>query len=835
MAKNICKKRNIQSCDNTYINKLGYSLIEGASAKYIQNDDGITPLIEINSGKVEDAITFCTSQRFLEHHIDIFSKSVSIVFDIGQVCDVETIAIGFFCSDKINYNVGKFELYASNKLHTIFNKENLIANDCGYDKWVEGGNKSEYWVYDTNISMRYFGIKILESNLMDDIIRLKYIGLFNSEYTEKEQYFKDFLPENLISDIKPIGVVNGKSCFDIKGNENIKVSLKEKCKPKSMWIIADGEIEVESKDFRFIDVRVTPYGYNMYNFNYISKKAKKNIELFIKGNCRIDVIGISSNNYKFNVDIDNIINNDFLGVGANVIPMSFMPESVKSGYNEVYWALERERILKTKPNVVRLWFQPDWIVENYADYKNGVYDFNTQKMESVYKYLDLFLETDTEIEFNFGWKVSTKIQEWFSFEGSNKRASAPRELDLFAKCCAATLYYLIKNKGYYNIKYLTFYNEPDYGLNSPTSGDFCVIGYDRKEYWAKMLQLCRQKLDEIGLFNIKIWGCETSGLNPIQADWIKYFSDNKYIDMFTSHKYAYKAGIDAGYVEVIKDALKYKPFVLSEFGQCYSMEKYEWERNNVQLFIDMANLGVSGLLIWCLCGMVFTDPCNFMMRNFIDMWDVVQIQNGINNVREPFYELAMLCNYVPNHSKTVSSYVISGSDNARIATFVNDDDVTVVVELKQGIENKKIDIEFNKSINKKFYKHVYKRPCCRNGDALLPPSVGEIYVDTNLIDSLSEEYQEVVYTTIAPIPQVKTPSGEIFIEKGKNFLLSAELVDCTGEVLYDIVKQTNNGFTLQGATIIASEDALDNEMCAVRIYSKKHPKNASIVIVKIKA
>ena len=163
-------------------------------------------------------------------------------------------------------------------------------------------------------------------------------------------------------------------------------------------------------------------------------------------------------------------------------------------------------------------------------------------MYSVYKYLDAFKEAGCEIEFDFGWKVSSHAQEWFSFpETPQKSASAPKELDLFAKCCAATLKELIFNRGYDNIKYLTFYNEPDYAHDAPDRGDFIVIGTPRKVYWEKILRMCRAELDKAGLSHIKMWGCEQSGCNEDQNVWMDYFEENcpEVFDVHSSHRYQY--------------------------------------------------------------------------------------------------------------------------------------------------------------------------------------------------------------------------------------------------------------------------------------------------------
>lgn len=41
--------------------------------------------------------------------------------------------------------------------------------------------------------------------------------------------------------------------------------------------------------------------------------------------------------------------------------LHFMPESVASGYNDNWWEIEKRRLAKLQPDVVRVGFQIDWM------------------------------------------------------------------------------------------------------------------------------------------------------------------------------------------------------------------------------------------------------------------------------------------------------------------------------------------------------------------------------------------------------------------------------------------------------------------------------------------
>ena len=76
--------------------------------------------------------------------------------------------------------------------------------------------------------------------------------------------------------------------------------------------------------------------------------------------------------------------------------------------------------------------------------------FKAKKNKGAYKSTDHWIEAVYR-------NNKTVIDKELSFAGTPKKQnSAPRELDLFAKCCGATLRELIVNRGYSNIKYLPY-------------------------------------------------------------------------------------------------------------------------------------------------------------------------------------------------------------------------------------------------------------------------------------------------------------------------------------------------------------------------------------------
>jgi len=268
---------------------------------------------------------------------------------------------------------------------------------------------------------------------------------------------------------------------------------------------------------------------------------------------------VSGKDRVFNVDINNVVYDDFKGHGSNVFPVQFMTEARTSDkalrdkatriVNDVTFELERDRWMAIKGNVYRCWFQVDWITtteendpqredyENNKDYQNyikGKYDFDSERMKDVYPYLDIWKESGSEIALNFGWKAGTDIQSWFGFPGIAKPMnSAPFDLDAFGRAAAYTVDELRNKRGYDNITMLCFYNEPN------LEGDFETY-LDQVSYWVLMLQYADKWLEELGIRDqVEIWSCGENSMNANHyefTDAVKKKGVNEF-DVYDGHYY----------------------------------------------------------------------------------------------------------------------------------------------------------------------------------------------------------------------------------------------------------------------------------------------------------
>ncbi len=845
MQRYKCSKKPVTALSGMQLKSLGYSMLAGKPALSVTDRaTGKMPQLKLNQEYDLKATIGCTQENSPTQHIDILCESADVVFDSGKVRPVDTLVVTSFFTGGTNYTIAEFELYASDELQNLFTPENMIAHERGIDFWEDGQRNNADWLYSFEGEIRYLGIRVLKANATDDIIRLGHVGMYHKDYTMQREYAMKRLPNSLIAGMEPQSVTDGvlfddTDLLSVKAGESLTWNLSQKKEVDHLWVITKGKATFSANSGLILAETQT---LKMDRVQYLLKAAERRvtdkITLTFSADAEVDAVVAYAAHHVLSVNPEKVLCNDFLSIGANVLPMSFMPESIKTGYNEVYWELERARIMKARPTVVRMWFQPDWLVETYEQYKTGAYNFNAPKMYSVYKYLDIFKECGTEVEFDFGWKVTSTAQSWFSFECGNPSASAPRELDLFAKCCGKTMHELIKNRGYDNIKYLTFYNEPDYALESQDSGDFIVAGTDRIVYWERMLRMCREALVNEGVDSLKMWCCEQSGCEEIKIKWINYMNEHcsDIVDMHTVHRYMYNHKHAVPGFEAMKAAAGEKPITLTECGQCYDYSQYTWEMNHVQLFMDMVNSGFSGAFIWVLNSMPITDPCSFTMRNPIDFWDCPQMEDGLQNVREVYYEWAMLSRYVPAHSKSITTDILSGIDDMRAAAFqCGEDDYTVVVEMDKRSIDRELDIHFPKALNKKFYKHVYKRPCNRNGLAMLPRTETILEVNDTLHDTVCGDYCEIVYTTLPPVAQIELPFAELSLKPDSCFMLSAGIVDGEGDIRWEIGKTIGDGFEIEEieSIIHATEKAKPGDMCALKAISINDPEAYAVMIVKV--
>jgi hypothetical protein len=861
-----------EKMNNDAYKSLGYNLLQGITPE-IKDKNGKQPGINRkDTGSGLGIVYLWTDGNPSAQHIDVAGSQapIYITYDMGRKVNVEIITFSGMQQGTQKYLITEYQIYLSNSRETLYNEENCIINY----KNVENSKRDHMFTLRDKPEARYFGIKVINPNSTDKTIRISRIGVFNNAVSEQMTFLTQKFGRSVLDGL--IAVYDrkensgrqdsdqqensdkmgysGKLEFLTDGkvfsDDNITINASEKpvrftfrlpgptdisrvvlCgkldSAKYYIYLSDknDETDLFNKKNRVCDssdaiVKDTGHdGYELMMCDIKGSKITNLVGLEFTAGTDIKIDEIAAYDYKANIKIDTkqVINNDFVGIGENVIPTALMPESLEAGYNEAYWEIEAKRFKAMKLSLVRVWFQVDWF-----ETQKGVYNFETEKMKAFYKYLDLFKETGTEVLLNFSWKAGNSIQSWYSIPGvARARESAPYDLDAYAKSCSALIKELVQNRGYSNIKYLTFYNEPD--------AEFDVTdAYNKKEYFYEMVRKVDKRLKEDGLRDIiKLVGAEET----TNAQWLSDIVSNlgDCLDIFTVH--IYRMNYDK-LVKRFKEELRItngKPLFMTEFGDEDIFKS--WYLNNAGYIIAAANNGWSAAVHWMLNGVVLTDTKAVLDSGTMFSWTGFhQKKVNLDGVNYPFYELGLLSNYIPAHSQVIVSS--SDSEYVRTAVFqTGSSDYTVVVETESMTDEYNINIDFGTKINKKFNKFLLNNSIMKDANAIIPRCLKQFNVDRTLSDVVGKGYSLIVYTTLPPTTQVKMDKVLVQINVGSSVQLNAEVIDNTGGVEWSVLY--GPGEIDKKGLYTAPENA-KGKTAVVKATSKKDPDAYGCTLIEIR-
>lgn len=837
------------------------NIIEGFRPEVLDRKSGKEPIIKAYRRGEEktEFLDLLTIEAAPEQHLDVLSEDFTLTFDLGENPEAvdHFVLLGYYNSEfPMDMAIRAFKIYMADCREELYSEENMLysyRNDK--EKEGKGMYRTGKWA-DVMITFpepkthRYFGFTVSEPNRFDDVARLGHMGLYSKAYTECYSFIKRLYGENTLrpENIKVKGRYVGfkPSVCDNKafGNEGITIEKNADIIIRERSVFDGTHFYIAAKEENAFlingqkpQVISAPRGEYLYT---VPNDNSEKIVVTVLKDVFVSEIGISVGVRRFEVT-NKVITNDFRGVGTNALPMAFMKASIDAGYNEALWAEECRRVMMAPPRVVRMWFQPDWFIIDEESYYNHVYDFNTPDMQSVYRHLDLYKAAGSEIQFNFGWKVGEKVWDWYvidEIEGNNRRNSAPKDLDEFAYSCAATLQELIVNRGYTNIKYLTFYNEPNW--NFADEGDFQLCSkmdksnplpdYERQkpkmDYWIDMLRKTYNAVKEVGLADkIEFWGPESSCADTTKIIWAEEFERVRdIVDVHTVHRYNLSYDEVEMFCEFMQEATSC-PLAITEFNVSY--EWRNWRRNNAEMIIEYARHGVVSALQWLQAGVFITGTASFPLTGPNCGWNVLTATP--NKVNQAFYDMCLFMRYIPAHSKVL--YTAAYSLDTRITAFLTPaGDTVIVVEAKDFGSNRTLKISLPETNRKIFHKFSVGWDMDLNEHPHMPYCEGEIIAEGELSDTICNGYSVTVYTTEKPYEQLICDNGYVELQKGESFNISYAFHDTKGgDVEYSIEA---------GAECISLNDnkitAVENGMAAVRVECKNAGNPCyDIVLVKI--
>ena len=562
----------------------------------------------------------------------------------------------------------------------------------------------------------------------------------------------------------------------------------------------------------------------------------------------------SGNKRTVNIELDEVIHEDFLGFGDHVFVQGLNKNLMESvGYNESFFEFDMTRANTVRSNVARMWFQVEWIVtdtesnptradytnnKDYKNYINGKYDFDSDAMQSAYKYIERYEEIGTDIMFNFAWKQDVRIQTWFAVPSELPTSAAPYDAEAFAKAAVATLQNF-KDRGYDNVPYLTYYNEPANGK------DFLTVG-DSATYWAVIAHHTDEALKEAGLRDeITFFGTEINdhwrNHHSYMDKFVKVEAKYNAVDYFSVHHYYKTPHGDNGYQVVYEDFLyfnnEYKKRIMvtemsASLQECTNEnEQYfyhrDWNDTYTSYIIAASNVGVKGVLDWGF-GSGYTGDKNSgwqgqhlytatyhgtkkdsLGKEFTDL---------VSKPLKEIHEVSLLCNYIDSHSDVLM--VDWTGDDIRAAVYkLPDGNYTILVDTKGGDEELDITFNFSGALNKTFYRVQYDRDQETTLNMTVPACQKEITATRMFKDTLDAKEAMYIYTTKQPKKQVTLNKVFVQLRAGETFDFDESFIDCPSDakVKWSVSSATSKEGTVdKNGVYTAATDVLRGEFVTVR-------------------
>lgn len=304
------------------------------------------------------------------------------------------------------------------------------------------------------------------------------------------------------------------------------------------------------------------------------------------------------------------LQDQFLGFGIEDDPFFFVEANVKRGVNEADFAMRVKRLKALQPATIKSLLYWDAFNPSH-DMKTFVYD--TPLMKSLYRQFDVLQRMGIPI------LISDTHWGWSATEFPYTEQNAERGVETYLKI----LEYLIVQRGYTCIKYVTITAEPD--LFFPSSGGTF-------DSYIKTCKLFHEKLMKSPLAGkLTLVGCDIGNSNVWFRETVR--QADECFGMYSFHNY-----LQAAQFPIIREIAQElltdlkgtnKSLYLWEYGFQFegddvnhnrAMREFGYGLWNANNCIEMMNLGVRGALVWGLHTMYY-DEGNFMQYGLWEFKD----------------------------------------------------------------------------------------------------------------------------------------------------------------------------------------------------------------------
>ncbi len=453
-------------------------------------------------------------------------------------------------------------------------------------------------------------------------------------------------------------------------------------------------------------------------------------------------------------------------IGTEMDPHFFSMNVGRKGENEngawecraEDWAIVEERVAAMGLKRIRVMLLPSWYVISEDNIEVGVYDWNSETMQSLYKTLDLAKANGMDVNITM-WGIDTGSAAFMRNDYSSDWVTTPKAgmEELFMTCFADCIKYLIEEKGYTCINEVTLYNEPN----------ALYVGNSAHEEYAELCRIMHGVFQDKGIrdkvkFNLSddardpIWMAKTlidlEGIVDVVNSHSYVFGDSYDIDTNTSNRdmsnedICYNiANYNLAIWKEMREGYEDIPHIWGEFGtqngigSHQTLDKYSPERglDIARITLNFFNMGSVGASYW----VAFSQYYGKNDANIMDMglWGFADEGYACRPV---FYSYSMITRFI---RKGDTIYPITSDDGYIVGVAFGNGDEWSYCVVNNGDEAKEVSFVNMAGLPESLNRYVYDEANVPTDNKVIA-SNGTVEADGRVLTDTVEGRTFVIYT-----------------------------------------------------------------------------------------
>ncbi len=425
------------------------------------------------------------------------------------------------------------------------------------------------------------------------------------------------------------------------------------------------------------------------------------------------------------------------------------------------WALFEERIEAMNLKRIRVMLLPSWYVINETNTEAGIYDWDTDCMQSLYRVLDTAQKFGMKVNITM-WGIDNGSASFMRYPNSSEWVTVPDEEyeELFVSCFADCIKYLIEEKGYSCIREVTLFNEPNSIFTGNNANEeYCALcikmhdAFQEKEIRDKVLfNLSDDARDYIWLAKTLI---NLEGVIDVANSHIYTYGDSYNEETQTSNR-------DMSNSEICYDLANYNlslwkewtdqypdiPHIWGEFGTSngsgshQTSDKLSPERGLeiARIGLNFFNMGSQGMSYWVLFSQYYSRS-EFNSGKIMDMGLWGFADEGYQ-CRPVFYSYSMITRFI--EESDVIFPIVSSDENIVAVAFRQGDQWSYCV-VNNGDTAKKVSFVNMDHYPGQLNRYVYDEANVPTDNQVIA-SNGTVEADGRVITDTVGPRTFVIYT-----------------------------------------------------------------------------------------